>query len=240
MKTKTLIIAAFVLVAVLLSACTTTTSSGNTPVRSLNASGTGIVSIKPDVAYINIGVHTESATAAEATAQNNKDAEAVIKAIKAAGVADDDIQTNNFSIYQNYQTDPTTGARLSTTYVVDNTVAVTVRDLGKLGAILDASVKAGANTVNSIQFDLLDKTQALADARTKAVKAAREQADALASAAGVTLVNIQTINTSENTPGPILYAKSFGGGFAADAASVPTSGGTLEISVTASLTYEIK
>lgn len=239
MKTKTLLISAFVLVAVLLSACTNT-SNTNTPVRSLNATGTGIVTIKPDVAYINIGVHTESATAAEATAQNNKDADAVIKAIKAAGVADDDIQTNNFSIYQNYQTDPTTGARLSTTYVVDNTVAVTVRDLTKLGTILDASVKAGANTVNSIQFDLLDKTQALADARTKAVKAAREQADALASAAGVTLVNIQTINTSENTPGPILYAKSFGGGFADAAASVPTSGGTLEISVTASLTYEIK
>lgn len=239
MKTKFLLISAFVIVAVLLSACTTTNTTPP-PVRSMNVSGTGMVSIKPDIAYINIGVHTENASAADAVAKNNTDADAVIKAIKAAGVADDDIQTNNFNIYQNYQTDPTTGARLDTVYIVDNTVSVTVRDLTKLGAILDASVKAGANNVNSIQFDLVDKTKALAEARDKAVKSARQQADELASSAGVTLGSLQTISTSENTPGPILYAKSFGGGFAADAASVPTSSGTLEIIVTASLTYEIK
>ena len=241
MKTKTVLISVCVLLAVLLSACGTPAMApapaAQPPVRSLNVSGTGMVTIKPDVAYINIGVHTEKATASEASAQNNTDSDAVIKAIKAAGVKDDDIQTTNFNIYQRDTNDPTTGAKTGSVYAVDNTVSVTVRDLTKLGSILDASVKAGANNVNSIQFDLLDRTQAMSEARAKAVKAARAQADELAAAAGVTLGNIQSITTSENTPGPIYYAKSVG--LAADSAA-PISAGTLDISVSVALTYEIK
>lgn len=239
MKTKTLLISVCVMLAVLLSACGSTTSpNAQPPLRSLNVSGTGLVTLKPDIAYINIGVHTEKATASEATAQNNTDSDAVMKAIKAAGVADDDIKTSNFNIYQRDTNDPTTGVKTGTVYVVDNTVTVTVRDLTKLGSILDASVKAGANNVNSIQFDLADKTKALSDARAKAVKAARAQADELASAAGVTLGNIQTINTSENNPGPLYYAKSAGA--AAFDAAAPISSGTLDISVSVTITYEIK
>lgn len=240
MKTKTVLISVCVLLAVLLSACGTPAAApaAQPPVRSLNVSGTGMVTIKPDVAYINIGVHTEKATASEASAQNNTDSDAVIKAIKAAGVKDEDIQTTNFNIYQKDTNDPTTGAKTGSVYAVDNTVSVTVRDLTKLGSILDASVKAGANNVNSIQFDLLDRTKAMSEARAKAVKAARAQADELAAAAGVTLGNIQSINTSENTPGPVYYAK--GAGLTMADSAAPISAGTLDISVSVALTYEIK
>ena len=240
MKTKTVLISGVLLLTLLLSGCGSSmiASAIQNPPRSLNVSGTGTVTIKPDIAYINIGVHTEMTTASEATTQNNTDSDAVIKAIKAAGVKDDDIQTTNFNIYQRDLNDPTTGAKTGSVYVVDNTVSVTVRDLTQLGSVLDASVKAGANNVNSIQFDLADRTKAISEARAKAVKAARTQADELAAAAGVTLVNIQTITTSENTPGPIFYAKS--AGFAAADASVPISSGTMDISVTVALTYEIK
>ena len=240
MKTKTVLISGVLLLTLLLSGCGSSmiASAIQNPPRSLNVSGTGTVTIKPDIAYINIGVHTEMTTASEATTQNNTDSDAVIKAIKAAGVKDDDIQTTNFNIYQRDLNDPTTGAKTGSVYVVDNTVSVTVRDLTQLGSVLDASVKAGANNVNSIQFDLADRTKAISEARAKAVKAARAQADELAAAAGVTLVNIQTITTSENTPGPIFYAKS--AGFAAADASVPISSGTMDISVTVALTYEIK
>lgn len=240
MKTKFALMSVFVLLAVLLSACNTVTAppAALPPMRSLNVSGTGIVTIKPDIAYINIGVHTEKPTASEASAQNNTDAEAVIKAIKAAGVADADIQTSNFNIYQRDINDPTTGVKTGSVYAVDNTVTVTVRDLTKLGGILDASVKAGANNINSIQFDLADKTKALSDARAQAVKTARTQAEELAAAAGVTLSNVQTINTSENNPGPVYYAK--GAGVAAFDSAAPVSAGTMEISVSVTLSYEIK
>jgi len=241
MKTKTILISAVLLFAVLLSACgpTTIAPAAQAPVRSMNVSGTGEVTLKPDIAYINIGVHTEKATASEATAQNNTDAQAVIDALTAAGVAADDIQTTNFSIYQKDITDPTTGAKLSTVYAVDNTVYVTVRNLAKLGAVLDATVKAGANNVNNIQFDLADKTKALSDARTAAVKDAKTEADQLAAAAGVTLGNIQTINYNENTPpSPVFYGKSVN--MAVADAAVPISSGTLQISVNVTITYEIK
>jgi hypothetical protein len=241
MKTKTILISAVLLFAVLLSACgpTTIAPAAQAPVRSMNVSGTGEVTLKPDIAYINIGVHTEKATASDATTQNNTDAQAVIDALTAAGVAADDIQTTNFSIYQKDITDPTTGAKLSTVYAVDNTVYVTVRNLAKLGAVLDATVKAGANNVNNIQFDLADKTKALSDARTAAVKAAKTEADQLAAAAGVTLGNIQTINYNENTPpSPVFYGKSVN--MAVADAAVPISSGTLQISVNVTITYEIK
>ena len=239
MKTKTFVISAMLLLAVLLSGCGTVAAPAvQPPVRSLNVSGTGEVTLKPDIAYINIGVHTEKPTASEATMQNSADAKAVIDALKAAGIKDDDIQTTNFSIYQRDVNDPTTGEKLSTVYAVDNTVYVTVRDLTKLGVVLDATVKAGANSVNNIQFDLADKTKALSDARAAAVKAAKTEADELAAAAGVTLGNVQTINYNENTPGPIFYGKSVG--LAAADASVPISSGTLQISVNVTITYEIK
>ena len=104
--------------------------------------------------------------------------------------------------------------------------------------MLDAAVKAGANNVNSIQFDLVDKSKALSDARAAAVKAAQTEAQQLAAAAGVSLGDIQNINYNENTPSPIFYAKAVGMG-AADS-SVPVSAGTLDISVNVSITYEIK
>ena len=240
MKTKTVVISVFLLLTVLLSACGSTTlaPAAQPPVRSLNVSGTGTITIKPDIAYINIGVHTEMETASAASAQNNTDSDAVIKAIKASGVKDDDIQTSNFNIYQKDMNDPNTGVKTGSVYVVDNTVTVTVRDLTKLGSVLDASVKAGANNVNSIQFDLADRTKAMSEARAQAVKKARAQAEELAAAAGVTLGNVQTINTSENNPGPVYFAK--GAGVMMEDAAAPISAGTMDISVSVSTTYEIK
>jgi len=241
MKTKLVLIFVVLLLTMLLSGCGSSmiASAIQNPPRTLNVYGEGKVTLKPDIAYINIGVHTEKPTASAATAQNNVDAQAVIKALKTAGVVDDDIQTSNFNIYQKDQNDPMTGEKISSMYAVDNTVYVTVRDLTKLGAILDASVKAGANNVYNIQFDLADKTKALSDARAAAVKAARTQADELATAAGVTLGDIQTINYNENTPGPVFYGKAAGMAFA-DEAAPPISAGTLDISVSVTITYEIK
>ena len=240
MKSKSILIATLMLFAVLLSACVGTPAAApaaQPPVRSMTVSGTGQVTLKPDIAYINIGVHSEAPTASDASAQNNTSSQAVIAALKAAGVAVDDIQTTNYNIYQNNQTGPD-GKIVSSTYAVDNTVYVTVRDITKLGALLDDAVKAGANNVNNIQFDVADKTKALSDARAAAVKSARAEADQLASAAGVTLGSVQTISYNENTPGPIFYAKG-AGPMAADA-SAPISAGTMQISVNVTLTYEIK
>jgi uncharacterized protein YggE len=237
MKTKTVLISVCVLLAVLLSACTSTTAQP--PVRSMSVTGIGEVALKPDIAYITIGVHTEKNTATEAMAQNNTDTQAVVNALKAGKVADADLQTNNFNIYANNRVDPQ-GQPIGTTYSVDNTVYVKVRDLAKLGDLLDAAVKAGANNINSIQFDVVDKTKATTDARAAAVKAAKAQADELAAAAGVSLGSIQSISYYDSVPGPFYENKGMGGATDMAAVAAPINPGTLKVSVNVTLTYEIK
>lgn len=242
MRTKSFTIVIFLILAIMLSACSSTVApavSNSEPVRTLTISGTGRISMKPDIAYIYIGVHTEKPGASEAVAENNTNTQNLIDALISAGVDQNDIQTSNFSIWQNtqYSTD---GQPSTTNYVVDNTVYLTVRNLDKLGSLLDTAVKAGANNVNSIQFDVADKTQALSDARAHAVKNANAQAAELASLAGVSLGKIQSIQYYDSTPSPIYSGKGIGGGGVAMEAAVPITPGQMEISVTVTIAYDIQ
>ena len=133
MKTKTTLISVALLLALLLSACGAAglPASWSTP-RTLTVSGAGMISMQPDIATIYVGVHTETPSAAESVAQNNVKTQKLIDALKAAGVDAKDIQTMNFSIWQNAQYGPD-GQPTSTNYAVDNTVYLTVRNLGQPG-----------------------------------------------------------------------------------------------------------
>lgn len=207
--------------------------------RTLSISGHGEVTLTPDIAYIYVGVHTENEKAGDAVAENNTNAQAVIDALKRAGIKAEDISTTNFSLWysQNYDLNgqPTDGK-----YVVDNTVFITVRDLDKLGDILGTAIEAGANTVNSVSFDVSDKETALAEAREKAVADARAQAEELAGLAEVELGAVHSISMYGGYPGPIYGGKG-GGGYAADAGySVPISPGQFVVSVDVSIVYEIQ
>ena len=205
--------------ALILSACgpTTINQEAPAPARTLNVNGLGQVNLTPDIAYIYIGVHTEGATASEAVEANKGQTSSLISSIKKSGVDEKDIRTTNFSIWPSQQYGPD-GTISGTVYMVDNTVYITVRELDGLGDLLDSALSAGANTINSIQFDVADKAQALKDARTKAVADAQAQAQELAEAAGVSLGEIQTINFYENSAYPVDMGKG-GGGVAYDAAS---------------------
>jgi uncharacterized protein len=243
MKRSILILAVMLLAVIALSACGPATIVANPvpPQRTLNVSGTGMVTLTPDIAYINIGVHNEAPAAADAVAANNIQTQQVVDALKKSGIDAKDIRTMNFSIYPNTQFDPQTNQKLGTTYVVDNTVFVTVHKLDSLGDLLDTAVKAGANNINSIQFDVADKTPFIKQARDQAVKDAKVQAQELATSAGVTLGNLQTLNFNNNVPGPVV--ESFGkggGGLAAADVAVPINPGTMTMTVTVSMTYEIK
>src|SRR5574341_248450 len=139
MKRTIFILSLVLITAIALSACGPTTIVANPapPQRTLNVTGTGTVNLTPDVAYINIGVHTERPTAAEAVAVNTDQTQQVVNALKNFGVDPKDIRTTNFSIWPNPQYDPQTpGKQIGTTYVVDNTVYVTFRQLDKLGNLL--------------------------------------------------------------------------------------------------------
>jgi uncharacterized protein YggE len=238
MKTKTIIFAAVAVFALVLSACAPAASPA--AVRSVSVSGSGTAYLVPDIAYIYVGVHTEKLTASEAVAENSSQTQKMIEALTDFGIDAKDIRTTNFSIYPQDKYDPSTGAPTGQkVYTVDNTVYVTVRDIKKLGDLLDTVVGAGANTVNSIQFDVANKDDALKQARADAVKNAATQAKELADAAGVKLGDIQSIGFFDSQPYPVFDGKG-GGGVAAAQAAVPVQPGQLTFTVTVNVTYELK
>ena len=239
MRSKILYILPLLIIALVASGCVTEASEGTTPPpRTLSVNGSAKVYLTPDIAYITIGVHTENADPKEAVASNNAQAQAIKEAIMALGVAEEDIQTTNFSIYPSQQYSPE-GQVTGTTYMVDNSVTVTVRDLNKISEILGAAVEAGANSINGIQFDVADKEAALSQARAAAVDNAQKTAEELASAAGVTLGEIQSLSYYGGYPIPIMEGK--GGGAAYEAPSaVPVSPGQLTITADVSVVYVIE
>ncbi len=238
MKTKLLLVTSVLVLGLILSACGTTTAQP----RSLTVSGSGMVSLSPNIAYINIGVHTDNPDLAAAVSQNNTQTQTLVDSLKNAGIAGEDIQTSNFSVYSNGNKsfDPSTGQEINTGryYSVDNTVYVTVRDLTKLGSLLSTGIASGANNINGINFDVADKTAAMAEARQKAMTNAKSLALELAASAGVKLGSIQSISYSDVTPIP--YYGMGGGGAAAPNASVPIQPGQTQITVTVNVTYEVK
>jgi uncharacterized protein YggE len=237
---KTYLIVGILIMGVLLSACGTAVAAqgGESPVRTLAVTGSGRVNLTPDIAYISVGVHTEGPDAAKAVIENNRITQDVAEALEDSGIEPEDIRTTSFNIYPSQQYDQN-GQLTGVVYMVDNTVFVTLRDLDQIGDVLDAVVKAGANNINSIQFDVDDKSEALAKAREEAVADAQSQADELAKAAGVGLGPVQNINTfSYGVPFPVLGGK--GGGAVATEASVPISPGQMLLTVDVNMVYEIE
>jgi uncharacterized protein len=237
MRTKLYLLMSVLILALVLSACGTTAQP-----RSLSVSGNGTVSLPPNIAYIYIGVHTDDPDLATAVSKNNTQAQALVDALKNAGIDGKDIQTSNFSVYTNGNQgyDKAAGQPTNTGvyYSVDNTVYVTMRDLSKMGKILNTAVSSGANSINSISFDVADKTAAMTQARQKAMTNASDLATELAKTAGVKLGAIQNVSYSDNSAMP--YYGMGGGGSSAPNASVPIQPGQTQISVTVSVTYELK
>ncbi len=241
MRARFLSLSFVLLLSMLLTACgqTTVYSQAAPPERTLTVTGSGMVTLTPDIAYVSIGVQTQDESANQAISDNNARAAAVIQVVRGLGVEERDIQTTNFSIYpqpiydENYN-------QIGVTYVVNNTVYVTVRDLDVLGELLDSVVRAGATTIGSITFDVSDRTEALSQARLAAVQNARRQADELAAATGVTIGEVQTISYYDSTPLPVVdYARAVPM-MAEQAASVPVQAGTLQITTTVTIVYTLR
>jgi uncharacterized protein YggE len=209
--------------------------------RTISVIGSGQVYLVPDVAYVYIGVHSQSDNVSAALKQNNEQAKQVSDALKALKVEEKDIQTTSFNIYPQQQYEPGTGNVTGTFYSVDNTVYVTVRDLKQLGELLDTVVRSGANSINGINFDVVDKESALSKARELAISNARKQAEELAKLSGVTLGDIQYISTgtASSPMAKEMYGMGGGGGMASSV-QTPISAGQLVLSVDVSLTFQVK
>ena len=242
MKKKTIFIIGTLLIgAVLLSACGLMEAQGVSPTseRYIRVSGSGEVAVVPDIAYINIGVHSEAEDVSSALEANNTQATELTEALKAEGIEAKDIQTTNFNVYPQTRYD-NMGQPVGTSYVVDNTVYITVRDLTKLGKLLDSAINAGANNIYGISFDIADKETVLAQARELAIKDAEAKAKSVATVAGVTLGQILSIDVSTPTYTQPYYGYGMGGGAEGLKTSVPVSAGQIVVTYTATLNYAIE
>lgn len=208
-------------------------------VPTVSVSGHGTVNVPPDTASVTIGVDIIKPTLAEAQEQATSQATALIEAVKAAGIAPEDIQTEYYSvnILRDYSenADPT----LITGFEIVNQLRVTVRDTEQLGDILDAAVSAGANSIYGVNFFVDDQTEAAREARVEAVANAREKAEELATAAGMTLGPVVAIAEGA-TPvfGPV-YGRG-GGEMAMADAAVPIEPGSSTVSVDVTMTFELR
>ena len=207
------------------------------PVHTLSVTGTGIVTVEPDTADITVGVTVtrDQAGAAAQDAANVMDA--VVTAIKALGIEDKDIQTTSLQLNPVY--DYSSNTPRLTGYQATNLVTVTVRDISKTGAVVDAATGAGATDVGSISFRLDDQVAAEAAAREKAVLNARAKAETIATAAGVEITGVISISeTSAPMPTPEYYARDMAMA-GAEQAPTPVLGGTIDLSVSVAIVYSI-
>lgn len=225
----------------------------------VRVSGEGEARGKPDVARVTLGVEMRAATAAEATDQVSRTMQQVLEAVRAQGIADADLQTEQVSVHFEQEHVPpprplpqgeesmrpeSSSERAPTTelprgyYRAFNTVRVTVRDLNRVSAVLTAASAAGANLVHGINFEIDDPTPLRAEAREKAVQDAQRQAQQLAALAGARLGRVLSINAQSHgfgapspMPGPMMMRQH---------ADVPVEPGELVVRQYVEIVYALE
>jgi uncharacterized protein YggE len=162
--------------------------------RTITVVGEGTVKIKPDIAQANIGVEVIRPTVKAASSGAKDSMEAVLQALKQQGVDEKDIQTSGFSVWTERPYGPEGPSGDEVLYHVSNQVAVTIRDLGTVGTVLDAAIEAGANNIYGVTFSLADRSQVESEAREKAVADAQAKAQELAALNDVELGDVVSVS----------------------------------------------
>ena len=214
------------------------------PLPVIRVTGEGRVSLAPDMAVLDLGVLREAATAREALDANNAAMAEVLAAMKEEGIAARDLQTSGFSIQPKYvYPQPKAGGEQQAPaivgYSVSNRLSVRIRDLARLGAVLDRSVTLGVNDGGNIAFSNDDPSAAITKAREAAMKDARSRAETLAQAIGARPGKILEISENTFTPQPVSMARGKMM-MQASADAVPVEGGENTYSVTVQTVWEIE
>lgn len=218
------------------------------PNQTITVVGIGKASVAPDIARVTVGVEILAPTVAEAVEENETTMAAVLAALRAAGIADRDIQTTNYNItlerYGEGIPRPVDAAAQEEAvqetpnynYRFSNMVTVTIRDLDAVAEVVDAVVEAGANNIWGVSFTVEDMSEAQAAARGDAVEDARARAEALAELSGVTLGPVMSISEVVGANQPV-YAMAERAALDAGGSISP---GELEVGYQVQVTYFIE
>jgi len=215
--------------------------------NTISISATGEVYAAPDLVLTSFSVLTEAETVIEALAENTEKMNAVIAFVKNEGVADKDIKTTGFNIYPRYEWYKAgscwppcpSGRRVLVAYEVRQTLQVKVRDMAKIGIIVQGATEEGANQVSDLQFTIDDEDELKKQARTQAIDEAKTKAETLAAQLDVNLGKVVEFNESGVYPRYYMMemeetAMGKGGG-----EDLQIETGENKISVTVTITYEI-
>jgi uncharacterized protein len=200
------------------------------PTQEITVTATGTVKQVPDEAQLVFSVVSRADNAKDALAENSTDTRKVIDALKHAGVAGKDIQTQDVSLQPHY----TENSSVIDGYIANNSVSVT-SPIGKAGALVDTGVAAGANEVSGPSLSISDQDALYRAALKDAVAAARLKAQAIADAAGVGVGHVTNVVEGDTNSGePMVYAAAM-----KDAAAAPIEPGTQEIQASVTVTFAI-
>jgi uncharacterized protein YggE len=227
------------LLSLLACAVPATVLAQQSPVSSIRVTGDARVTAKPDRVQIDIGVTTRAAQSQEAAAQNARQVDTVLAAVRKAAGPAAVLKTISYSLNPNYQYHPNGGEPTIEGYTALNVVQVTLDELGKIGAVIDAATQAGANQVQGIQFTLRDQDAVRAEALREAAVRARGEADVLASALGLKVLRV--LSAEENSP-RVVPIRVYGGApraKAAAAVATPVEAGTLDVTAEVTLSVEV-
>ena len=213
-------------------------------------SGTGIVTVAPDLAVLTVGVEARASTVQEALTQAAGAMTDIVSMLEGEGVEAQDIQTRSFSINPQYtwreRTDDEGGRyseRVLTGYVVSNRASVRLRDLDRVGEMVDLVASAGGDLtrIEGVSFTVQDPEPHRAEARKAAVEQAKAKAEQFAQDAGVTLGEVMVISEGGGSvPAPRAFAESAAFGLATADASTPISEGELEIRASVQMVFAIQ
>ncbi|MHB8072096.1 MAG: SIMPL domain-containing protein [Candidatus Cryosericum sp.] len=204
------------------------------PSRVVAATGTAQKTFVPDIAHLDLGVQTDAPAVQKAQQDNAVTMKNVVTALKAAGVKDEDIQTSNFWVNQNYEY--SSGQSVPTGWRVSNSVTVTA-DPANISSLIDAASKAGANIFNSVTFDVTNREELKAGLMKEAVANARAKAQGTLEGTTHTLGEMLAIEADWSRPS-IVYPAAGAGGADTGGAAIET--GTNMLSVSVSVRFELK
>ena len=214
----------------------------------ITVTGKGEVYAKPDLALVDFSVVTEKKTVIEAMAENTQKMNSIIDSIKKQGVEEKDLKTTTFNIFPRYEwlekeacfPPCPTGRRVLVGYEITQSLEAKIRDLAKIGDIIQGAIDAGANQVGDLQFTIDKQDELQKQARGQAIEKAKAKAKEMAKQLGVKLVRITNFSESGVVPIPWPYfetEKAIGIGGGAEMPQIQT--GENKIEATVSITYEI-
>lgn len=211
--------------------------TGYTP--GLTAVGTGTVEATPDIVYLTLGVDLKADNAAAVVADASGKMDRILAALKAAGVAEEDIHTASYNLWVEQRYDPQTGQYTGVLdYHIMHAVRAVVRDISQVGTVLAAAVEAGANSVSEVSFNVADIERVASEARAKAIADAQKRAQEMAGVLGITLGKVVAVSESGGyTPTPVYYDAK--GGAMEAAAAVPLPSGSFSVSISVVVVYEL-